>query len=104
MADGKKYIENNNGQYFYYKVGASIEESEDVPSESESQVIQNNVTQSTPIPQNYDDMTNSTQQIKDKTLFGNQLNINSPDLIVCPHCNSKIKKTWRTCPICGFKL
>jgi len=35
------------------------------------------------------------------TIFGNLQTEIDPDLKICPHCNSKIKKMWNTCPICG---
>jgi len=35
------------------------------------------------------------------TIFGKPQTQIDPDLKVCPHCNSKIKKMWSTCPICG---
>ena len=35
------------------------------------------------------------------TIFGNPQTEIDPDLKLCPHCNSKIKKMWNTCPICG---
>lgn len=35
------------------------------------------------------------------SIFGNPQTEIDPDLKSCPHCNSKIKKMWNTCPICG---
>ena len=49
----------------------------------------------------------SPQNLKDYraedniTIFGNPQTEIDPDLKLCPHCNSKIKKMWNTCPICG---
>ena len=36
-----------------------------------------------------------------KTIFGTLQTQVDPELKVCPFCNSKIKKMWSTCPICG---
>jgi len=36
-----------------------------------------------------------------KTIFGTLQTQIDPELKVCPFCNSKIKKMWSTCPICG---
>jgi hypothetical protein len=38
------------------------------------------------------------------TIFGSPQTTIDPDLKVCIHCNSKIKKIWSTCPICGKDL
>ncbi len=35
------------------------------------------------------------------TIFGTLQTQIDPELKVCPFCNSKIKKMWSTCPICG---
>ena len=35
------------------------------------------------------------------SIFGNPQTEIDPDLKLCPYCNSKIKKMWNTCPICG---
>jgi hypothetical protein len=41
---------------------------------------------------------------KNLTIFGvPQIEID-PDLKVCPYCNSRIKKMWSICPICGKNL
>ena len=39
-----------------------------------------------------------------KTIFGTLQTQVDPELKVCPFCNSKIKKIWSTCPICGKDL
>jgi len=38
------------------------------------------------------------------TIFGRPQTKIDPELKVCIHCNSKIKKMWSTCPICGKNL
>ncbi|MFX1499283.1 MAG: hypothetical protein ACFFBH_17335 [Promethearchaeota archaeon] len=38
------------------------------------------------------------------TIFGKPQTQIDPDLRNCPHCNSKIKKMWSTCPICGKSI
>jgi hypothetical protein len=38
------------------------------------------------------------------TIFGKLQTQIDPDLKICPYCNSKIKKLWSTCPICGKNL
>ncbi|MFX0025842.1 MAG: hypothetical protein ACFE8M_05460 [Candidatus Hermodarchaeota archaeon] len=35
------------------------------------------------------------------TIFGKPQTQIDPELKICPHCKSKIKKMWSTCPICG---
>jgi len=39
-----------------------------------------------------------------KTIFGTLQTQIDPELKVCSYCNSKIKKMWSTCPICGKDL
>ncbi len=39
-----------------------------------------------------------------KTIFGTLQTQIDPELKVCSYCNSKIKKMWSTCPICGKNL
>ncbi|MFW9771478.1 MAG: hypothetical protein ACFFEO_04830 [Candidatus Thorarchaeota archaeon] len=41
---------------------------------------------------------------KNLTIFGTPQTQIDPDLRICPHCNSKIKKMWSTCPICGKSI
>jgi hypothetical protein len=44
-----------------------------------------------------------TNQNNEMTIFGKpQLKIDE-NLKICPNCQSKIKKLWTTCPICGAK-
>ncbi len=38
------------------------------------------------------------------TIFGKLQTQIDPELKICPYCNSKIKKLWSTCPICGKSL
>lgn len=38
------------------------------------------------------------------TIFGRLQTKIDPNLKICPHCNSKIKKIWSTCPICGKNI
>ncbi len=38
------------------------------------------------------------------TIFGKLQTQKDPDLKICPYCNSKIKKLWSTCPICGKNI
>ncbi|MFX0000477.1 MAG: hypothetical protein ACFE9Q_08280 [Candidatus Hodarchaeota archaeon] len=38
------------------------------------------------------------------TIFGKPQTQIDPDLKVCIHCKSKIKKMWSTCPICGKSI
>ncbi|MFW9825152.1 MAG: hypothetical protein ACFFE4_19580 [Candidatus Thorarchaeota archaeon] len=50
-------------------------------------------------------ISNKPQKSPEKlTIFGNPQTTIDPDLKVCVHCNSKIKKIWSTCPICGKDL
>jgi len=46
-----------------------------------------------------------TYKLEDNlTIFGKLQTQIDPDLKICPYCNSKIKKLWSTCPICGKNL
>jgi len=48
---------------------------------------------------------NSPQPLSNNlTIFGKPQTRIDPDLKVCTYCNSKIKKMWSTCPICGKNL
>ena len=38
------------------------------------------------------------------TIFGKPQTRIDPELKICTHCNSKIKKMWSICPICGKPL
>ncbi|MFX1315192.1 MAG: hypothetical protein ACFE9T_04965 [Promethearchaeota archaeon] len=127
LEDGEKIIENNNGKYFYYKVGAPIEETQQDPSKPESKVIKDNIKQaqiksqlpktyiaremigkSTKIPQKPMktpiEQTSQSGTIENITIFGKPQTRIDPNLKVCPHCNSKIKKMWSICPICGNNI
>jgi hypothetical protein len=64
--------------------------------------------ESTTVPQNQikaPQIPISEKYITEKaTIFGKAQTKIDPDLKVCIHCNSKIKKMWSTCPICGKAL
>jgi len=132
-------VENNEGQFYHYKVGTTIEQEKAdgkkkeikpknsvkkaFPSDSEiynlesNEYDQNTILEkkdhlkpevkkpvkfvsfentynNTKIPKSYDPENN-------RTIFGRPQTQIDPDLKICPYCNSKIKKEWSTCPICG---
>jgi hypothetical protein len=141
LVNGEEVIENNDGKYFYYKVGApigSFEESdynqqqEDIkdvkeyeyrekevpPKRSEYPVEDFNVFKQQDSPISQETSTASLTNISKPeipapknpikyesenhiTIFGRQQTEIDPDLKICSYCNSKIKKMWSTCPICG---
>lgn len=107
LENDEVFIENNNGEYFYYKVGSSIEENEMIPSETESQLIQDNVKNVEAIPKDFGphldiDNNDKKQEVNSvSSIFGKPQNQRDPDLKICPHCNSKIKNMWGVCPLCG---
>ncbi len=137
----EKVIENNEGKYYYYKVGTTIEQ--------EGAIQRENFT-SEPVKEKYFatgrniPLSQSNEYTKPKvaekvnyfkseeqqpvkfvsfnksqtvmkptekpkyyqpednlTIFGKPQTQIDPDLKICPYCNSKIKKVWSTCPICG---
>jgi hypothetical protein len=106
LENGETITENNNGKYFYYKVGSSIEENEIEPTESRNKLIKDNITDSHIPDQDY---KMNLKPIYDKkpansnkmTIFGTPQTQVDPNLKLCPHCNSKIKKMWSKCPLCG---
>jgi hypothetical protein len=76
LENGEQVIENNEGKYFHYKVG----EPEEVIMHKEDP---------------------ESQLEEETTVFGKAQTKIDPNLKICPHCNSKIKKMWSVCPICG---
>ncbi|MHA1438287.1 MAG: hypothetical protein ACTSPD_11970 [Promethearchaeota archaeon] len=122
LENGEKVIENNDGNYFYYKVGIPVEEMQEKPSQTEAQTIKNNIKnysespQQYPyelnnsnllertIPDNFEKKENHTIQSEKITIFGVPQTEIDPNLKICPHCNSKIKKIWTVCPICGKNI
>ncbi|MHA2007175.1 MAG: hypothetical protein ACXABO_15820 [Promethearchaeota archaeon] len=42
--------------------------------------------------------------LKNLTIFGKPQTKIDPELKICTYCNSKIKKMWSICPICGKNL
>lgn len=138
LEDGERIIENNNGKYFYYKVGEPIEEIQQSPPKPEVKVIKDNIKKASIKPQEYlkpqikksppktyiardmieksvkipqEPMKAPTEQKRSQietndnvTIFGRPQTRIDPNLKICPHCNSKIKKMWSTCPICGKNI
>ncbi|MHA2290079.1 MAG: hypothetical protein ACXABG_14940 [Promethearchaeota archaeon] len=131
LAHGEVVIENNEGNYFHYEVGIPIEEAarrQRIPQQSVVKSEYNEHTDSTPnsvvdpnkklndssIPLSQIYVNNKDIQppqqpksynLEDNlTIFGKLQTQIDPDLKICPHCNSKIKKLWSTCPICGKNL
>ena len=43
LENGVKHIENNDGNYFFYRVGVPSEETKEELSQSEAQMIQNKI-------------------------------------------------------------
>jgi hypothetical protein len=128
LENGERIIENNDNKYYYYKVGVSIGEPEEKPSESEKKAFKEQL-KDTPIePQSYapqlekprahltKDMIGESTKIPNQgssvkkeslqgsTIFAKPQTKIDPELKVCIYCNSKIKKMWSTCPICGKDL
>ena len=106
LANGENFIENNDGKYFYYKVGVPIEEIDEEPPKVTAQILQDNLTFSIPDALTKEDtqkeFVESPSEYNEKVAIeSTQKSQSNSDLIVCPHCNSKIKKTWSTCPFCG---
>ena len=137
LEDGEKIVENNEGKYFFYKVGVPIGEAEPEATAQESEAIKKSIDQSTYKPQKYhkppieappqkSSVTRETvehftaipkEEIKSPeesisqeyhmettTIFGKPQTEIDPELKICTHCNSKIKKMWSICPICGKAL
>ncbi|MHA1273724.1 MAG: hypothetical protein ACTSQP_13210 [Promethearchaeota archaeon] len=104
LSNGEKIIENNDGNYYYYKVGASISETQEerIP-EAEAQTLQENISKEMETPKDYEE-AKAAMENDDITIFGKPQTQIDPDLKVCPNCKSKIKKMWSICPICGSKV
>ena len=106
LENGERFLENNNGNYFFYKVGSSIEENEKEPDESEANLIKEKISESQISVQDYKADSKPIYNQKptinnDTTIFGKPQTQVDPNLMICPHCNSKIKKMWTKCPLCG---
>ena len=75
---------------------------------SEPHLTRNMIEKSTKIPQvpikPNADASSQEQTTKNLTIFGKPQTKIDPELKVCTYCNSKIKKMWSTCPICGKDL
>lgn len=131
LINGEKVVENNEGAYYFYNVGMAFEKIEkktgvfmeeretqdsskrhlfksnssilhettpksgmNLDRELEKNVFKNSFIQPPIEPIDY--------EIQESfTIFGKPQTQIDPDLRICPHCNSKIKKMWSTCPICG---
>ncbi len=173
LIHGEQIIENNEGNYFHYRVGVPIEDLEKDQQFSKEKIINqekkqlnkavneynevledftisktqipNDLVQKPPKPQpeyfnpksesknlllldanSKKEMINNSTGISEIfinkpsmhpsqhpkeysaedniTIFGKLQTKIDPDLKICPHCNSKIKKLWSTCPICGKDL
>jgi hypothetical protein len=109
LSSGKKFIENNEGKYFYYKVGAPMEETQEEPPEEEVKSIKNLLKNTSNIPQDYKTSFEppSPKIIpppNNMTILGKPQTEIDPNLKICPHCNSKIKNLWTICPFCGEQV
>ncbi|MFX1447197.1 MAG: zinc ribbon domain-containing protein [Promethearchaeota archaeon] len=130
LAHGEVIIENNDGNYFYYEVGIPIEESEGdrqflqqaalkseynelpemtKPNRKLKEIISEPLVPPSQIYINDKDIQPPQQPKRYRaednvTIFGKLQTQIDPDLKICPYCNSKIKKLWSTCPICGKNL
>ena len=142
LRNNEKIIENNEGKYYHYKVGTSIEQErvneqknsierkmvieKPFPSDNDFPLSQSNEYAGPVITGNNNYFKpkekepvkfvsfNKTQKVikpsqppklyqpeENSTIFGKPQTEIDPNLKFCPYCNSKIKKDWSTCPICG---
>jgi len=155
LVNGEIIIENNDGNYYDYKVGFPLEQTEKEPIKEEVKMKKAQILQTPERVQDYNlptekkvDSTGKltkqmfvkstmipqkSHQIKDQpiktsdkdskismvkppkkpmeykiedstTIFGKPQTQIDPELKICPSCNSKIKKMWSTCPICGKQI
>ncbi len=78
------------------------------PQKSESYLTRNRIEPPKIIPQrpikSNADTRAPKQSAQNLTIFGKPQTKIDPELKVCTYCNSKIKKMWSTCPICGKDL
>ncbi|MFX0031214.1 MAG: hypothetical protein ACFE8E_01000 [Candidatus Hodarchaeota archaeon] len=141
FVNGEKVIENNEGKYYLYNVGATLEK-----QNQDTRILEEQISQSGKEAKEYavigenrvesleiTDVSNDLKivkpaenlsketikknsnlsfiqppikpmdyNIKDSlTIFGKPQTQIDPELKICSSCNSKIKKMWSTCPICG---
>jgi hypothetical protein len=106
LENGETFIENNDGKYFFYRVGSSIEENQKYSPESETKITKDNIKDSQISAQDYIEKLNPVydkklENVSNTTIFGKPQTQVDPNLKFCPHCNSKIKKMWTKCPLCG---
>jgi len=111
LANGEKIVENNEGKYYYYKVGVAQEAVKEEPPKTYADKIMENIDRLNATPQDYDNAPiEQTPQEQKKllqenlTIFGKPQTQIDPNLRECPHCKSKIKNIWSVCPICGKNL
>ena len=123
LAHGEVIIENNEGNYFHYEVGIPIEESEGDRRFSKQDTVKSEYNEppdltNNSIPKPNIKLNNNLsepsiqpppqpipyRETDNLTIFGKLQTQIDPDLKICPYCNSKIKKLWSTCPICGKNL
>ena len=127
LKNGEKILENNDGEYFIYKVGThEIEEPAEplkeeklgeIPSRPQeyfkpqessftTPIINNQEIQNeeNPAPEYIESPKEFFKDSNDLTIFGIPQTEKDPDLKICPKCDSKIKKMWNICPICGHRI
>ncbi|MFX0095514.1 MAG: hypothetical protein ACFFBD_27505 [Candidatus Hodarchaeota archaeon] len=109
LDNGEKFIENNEGKYFLYKVGTPSEEVEQDLPQPEAELTQEDINEV--IDKTQEVIKPSEPIIRPKseyqdnvTILGKPQTQIDPNLKVCPHCNSKIKKMWSVCPFCGGRV
>lgn len=124
LEDGDKIIENNENEYFYYKVGIPIKETELQPSQTESQTIKDNIKEKPISPQEYkvtpkeksendnyiskqmiEQLTKKIQSEKIKTLSIplSEKTIPEKERLV-DISQSKMDKDLKICPHCKSKI
>ena len=109
LSSGERFIENNEGKYFYYKVGAPMEEIQEEPTEEEVKSIKDNIKDLSRTPQEYKksfepSYSKEIATTNNMTILGKPQTQIDPNLKICPHCNSKIKNMWTICPFCGGQV
>lgn len=107
LVNADKVVENNEGKYFFYQVGTPISEVTPEPTSTETTEIKEEISESLPtLPETSEPEGKVVKAPEDDniTIFGRPQTQVDPDLKDCPHCNSKIKKMWSICPICGGKV